>query len=129
MSVRGPALRNTDLRSRHAYMRLAVAHATIPPRRTAPTRPGRHRPAVGRWPGREAYGAAPPASRLLRIADATALRAGLDAGASTAPEGSKSGQARACPRYPGPASDDRTHPSRPEPPTPGGRADRAQKHP
>ena len=50
MSVRGPALRNTDLRSRHAYMRLAVAHATIPPRRTAPTRPGRHRPgwAAGR---------------------------------------------------------------------------------
>jgi len=29
-------------------MRLAVAHATIPPRRTAPTRRGRHHPAVGR---------------------------------------------------------------------------------
>ena len=68
-------------------MRLAVAHATIPPRRTAPTRRGRHRPAAGRRPGREACGAAPPASRLLRIADATALRAGLDTGASTAPQG------------------------------------------
>ena len=34
---------------------------------------------------RARYGAAPPASRLLRIADATALRAGPDPGASTAP--------------------------------------------
>jgi len=49
-------------------MRLAVAHATISPRRTAPTRPGRRRPAVGRRPGRKRNGAAPPASRLLRIA-------------------------------------------------------------
>ena len=81
MSVRGPALRNTDLRSRHAYMRLAVAHAaTIPPRRTAPTRPGRRRPAVGRWPGRKRNGAAPPASRLLRIACGDGPAAGLDAG-------------------------------------------------
>ena len=57
MSVRGPALRNTDLRSRHAHMRLAVAHATIPPRRTAPTRPGRRRP---RWAART-HPAGPPA--------------------------------------------------------------------
>ena len=42
MSVRGLALPDTDLRSRHAHMRLAVAHATIPPWRTAPTRRGRH---------------------------------------------------------------------------------------
>src|SRR6266699_453889 len=85
MSVRGPALRNTDLRSRHAHMRRAVAHATIPPRRTAPTRPGRRRPAVGRWPGRKRNGAAPPASRLLRIACGDGPAAGLDAGASAAP--------------------------------------------
>jgi hypothetical protein len=36
-----------------------------------------------------AYGAAPPASRLLRIADATALRAGLDPGDLCGPSGRK----------------------------------------
>jgi hypothetical protein len=61
MSVRGPALRNTDLRSRHAHMRLAVAHAaTIPPRRTAPTPPA---PAAatrgGPLTGPEGYGGRP----------------------------------------------------------------------
>ena len=112
MSVRGPALRNTDLRSRHAYMRLAVAHATIPPRRTAPTRRGRRRPAVGRWPGRKRNGAAPPASRLLRIAcgDGPAGRPGRRS--LCGPPGRKSGQAQACPCRPGPASGGRTHPSR-----------------
>jgi hypothetical protein len=47
----------------------------------------------------EGYGAAPPASRVPRIAlRATALRAALDPGASTAPGARKSGQATACPR-------------------------------
>jgi len=49
----GPALRNTDLRSRHANMRLAVAHAaTIPPRRTAPTCRGRRPQWVAGRPGK-----------------------------------------------------------------------------
>jgi hypothetical protein len=43
------------------------------------------------------YGAAPPASRLLRIADATALRAGLDPGDHYGPSGRKHGQARPAP--------------------------------
>ncbi len=41
--VRGTILRITDLRSRHAYMRVAVATATTPPRQATPTRPARHR--------------------------------------------------------------------------------------
>ena len=45
----------------------------------------------------QGYGAAPPASRLLRIADATALRAGLDPGDLYGPSGRKHGQAPACP--------------------------------
>ena len=49
-------------------------------------------------PGRRAgYGAAPPASRLLRIAAATALRAGPDPGDHCGPSGRKRGQAQACP--------------------------------
>jgi len=47
---------------------------------------------------RAGYGAAPPASRLLRIADATALRAGLDPGDLCGPAGRMHGQAQACPR-------------------------------
>ena len=43
------------------------------------------------------YGAAPPASRLLRIADATALRAGLDPGDLCVPSGRKYGQAQPAP--------------------------------
>ena len=46
---------------------------------------------------RAGYGAAPPASRLLRIADATALRAGLDPRDLCGPSGRKRGQAQACP--------------------------------
>src|SRR5258706_12174534 len=38
---------------------------------------------------RARYGAAPPASRVLRIADATGLRPALDPGASTTPWGSQ----------------------------------------
>jgi len=44
-----------------------------------------------------AYGAAPPASRLLRIADATALRAGLDPGDLCGPSGRKHRQAKPAP--------------------------------
>ena len=44
------------------------------------------------------YGAAPPASRLLRIADATALRAGPDPGDLCGPWGRKHGQATPAPR-------------------------------
>ena len=47
---------------------------------------------------RARYGAAPPASRLLRIADATALRADLDPGDLCGPSGRKHGQARPAPR-------------------------------
>ena len=43
------------------------------------------------------YGAAPPASRLLRIAGATALRAGLDPGDLCGPSGRKYGQAQPAP--------------------------------
>jgi len=43
------------------------------------------------------YGAAPPASRLLRIADATALRAGLDPGDLCGPSARKYGQAQPAP--------------------------------
>jgi hypothetical protein len=53
--------------------------------------------AVFFWAFRACYGAVPPASRLLRIACGDGLTAGLDPGASTAPGGRKSGQARACP--------------------------------
>src|ERR1022692_3560264 len=44
------------------------------------------------------YGAAPPASRLLRIADATALRAGPDPRDLCGPSGRKHGQATPAPR-------------------------------
>src|ERR1017187_3243985 len=44
------------------------------------------------------YGPAPPASRLLRIADATALRAGPDPGDLCGPSGRKNGQATPAPR-------------------------------
>src|ERR1022692_646119 len=44
------------------------------------------------------YGATPPASRLLRIADATALRAGPDPGDLCGPSGRKNGQATPAPR-------------------------------
>jgi len=47
---------------------------------------------------RAGYGPAPPASRLLRIANATALRAGPDPGASADPRDSKRGQATTCPQ-------------------------------
>ena len=54
----------------------------------------------------QGYGAVPPASRLLRIADATALRAGLDPGDLYGPSGRKYGQAPACPGPERGASDD-----------------------
>ena len=41
---------------------------------------------------RAGYGSAPPASRLLRIADATALRAGPDPGASANPGAGSAGR-------------------------------------
>src|ERR1022692_2184271 len=53
-----------------------------------------HRGVARAW-----YGAAPPASRLLRIADATALRAGLDPGDLCGPCGRKHGQATPAPRH------------------------------
>ena len=55
--------------------------------------------AVHRAGGRAArgYGAAPPASRLLRIASATALRAGLDPGDLCGPSARKYGQAQPAP--------------------------------
>jgi hypothetical protein len=45
----------------------------------------------------QGYGAIPPASRLLRIADATALRAGPDPGDLYGPSGRKYGQAQPAP--------------------------------
>ena len=45
------------------------------------------------------YGAAPPASRLLRIASATALRAGLDPGDLCGPSARKYGQAQPAPPH------------------------------
>ena len=85
--------------------------------------------AARRWPGRNRNG--PPLRRQACCASpaATALRAGLDAGASAPPGPGKSGQAQACPCRPDPASVGRTHPIPPEPPAPGGQADHAQKHP
>ena len=70
-----------------------------------PLTPGSCRALAG---GRAAqgYGAVPPASRLLRIADATALRAGLDPGDLYGPSGRKYGQAPACPGPGRGASDD-----------------------
>ena len=48
---------------------------------------------------RACYGAAPPASRVLRIAlRATALRAALDPGDHCGPWGQEERQAQACPR-------------------------------
>jgi hypothetical protein len=46
------------------------------------------------------YGAAPPASRLLRIAGATALRAGLDPGDLCVPSAREYGQAQPAPPRP-----------------------------
>jgi len=105
-----------------------VAHATISPRRTAPTRPGRHRPAVGRWPGRKRNGAAPPASRLLRIAcgDGPAGRPGRRS--LCAPPSRKKRAGPGLPPLPGPASGGRTYiPAGTG--SPGGQVNRAQKHP
>jgi len=51
------------------------------------------------------YGAAPPASRLLRIASATALRAGLDPGDLCGPSGRRYGQAQPAPAQRRGASD------------------------
>ena len=100
-----------------------MAHATIPPR-PLPSRggppaaavprwaAGRCRPAVGRRPGPKGNGAAPLASRLLRIAlRATAPRADRDPGASTAP-GQEKRAGPGLPPLPGPASGGRTYPSR-----------------
>ena len=92
-----------------------MAHAaTIPPRRTAPTRRGRHRPAVGRWPGRKRTG--PPLQRQGCCASpaATALRAGLDAGASAAP----GQETRAGTGLPPPARPGQRRPHAPIPPEP-----------
>ena len=44
-----------------------------------------------------AYRAAPPASRVLRIADATSLRPALDPGASTPPGAATAGRSTTCP--------------------------------
>jgi hypothetical protein len=45
-----------------------------------------------------AYEAAPPASRVLRIANATGLRPALDPGASTTPGAATTGRPTTCPR-------------------------------
>jgi hypothetical protein len=45
-----------------------------------------------------AYGAAPPASRVLRIANATGRRPTLDPGASTPPGAATTGRPTTCPR-------------------------------
>jgi hypothetical protein len=62
--------------------------------------PARSPPAVVSLPSgcAGAYGAAPPASRVLRIADATDLRPALDPGASTTPGAANNGQAKDLPR-------------------------------
>src|SRR5947209_20556890 len=86
--------------------------AAPPPNRSAATRPNaRHTPtnpsqAWGdrrghhRWSG-AAYGSTPPAPRVLRIADATALRAALDPGASVDPAaGSTAGHGLPSPHAP-----------------------------
>ena len=67
-----------------------------------------------------AYGAAPPASRLLRIADATALRAGPDPGASAAPRAGDTGR----PGLPRPARG----PPRDQHPAPAAPATRTEAH-
>ena len=69
---------------------------------TAETACGRRRFPDGR---RAAYGAAPPASRLLRIASATALRADLDPGDLCGPSGRRYGQAQPAPAQQRGASD------------------------
>jgi len=95
-------------------MRLAVAHAaTIPPRRTAPTRRGRHRPRwaagrAGRLRGRPSSVKA-AAHRLRRRPCGPAWTPETTA----APRAGNRRQAQACPRRSGPAGGGRTHPSRP----------------
>jgi hypothetical protein len=67
-----------------------------------------------------AYGGAPPASRVLRIADATGLRPALDPGASTPPGAGTSGQAKDLPLH-----HRRTpRPRTPQPPRTGPRSPR-----
>ena len=68
--------------------------------------PARSPPAVVSWPSgcAGAYGGAPPASRVLRIADATGLRPALDPGASTPPGAASAG------RPPTPAPSTPAHP-------------------
>src|SRR6266704_898903 len=81
--VRGTILRTADLRSRHAYMRVAVAAAATPPRYATPTRrarrrgPGEH-PAHAltahyRLPGTRVKGACGVAARALRAPDPAPL--------------------------------------------------------
>ena len=106
-------------------MRLAVAYATIPPGAPPPPPPAA---AVPRWAaGRAGSVKGPPLRRQGCCASpaATALRVGLDAGASTALRTGKSGQARACPRYPArPAAAAHTHPAGTG--SPGGQVNRAK---
>jgi hypothetical protein len=84
--------------------------ATRPNARHTPTNPsqawGDHR-GHHRWSG-AAYGSTPPAPRVLRIADATALRAALDPGAFCRPLRQDQRQATARPLP-------TRHPSSPEP--------------
>jgi hypothetical protein len=58
--------------------------------------PARSPPAVVgvAWEYAAASGAAPPTSRVLRIADATDLRSALDPGASTSPSAANAGQVK-----------------------------------
>ena len=76
-----------------------------------------------------AYGAAPPASRLLRIADATALRAGLDPGASAAPRAGNTNRPRPAPPSARPAPRSALQPSGPHPYQEGKTCDQVIPHP
>jgi len=91
----------------------ARRHHPAPAHRPHPPRPPPS--AVGRWPGRKRTG--PPLQRQGCCASpaATALRAGLDAGASAAP-GQETRAGPGLPPPPGPASGGRTLPIPPEPP-------------
>ncbi len=124
----GPALRNTDLRSRHAYRGwqwrtppLSRPGAPPPPAAAATVRGG---PLVG--PG--SVRAASPASRLLRIAcgDGPAGRPGPRRPA--APGQGNADRPRPAPRRPGPASGSRTYPSRRNR-QPAGKWTARKKHP
>ena len=93
-----PSCEQPTRRTRHANMSLAVAKATTPLRYTTPTPPAHPRLSCSRFRGAPgAYGAAPPASRVLRIANATDLRPALAPGASTTPGAATTGRPTTCP--------------------------------